>query len=190
MDEIGKSFDITQDKFYNKALKFLSYRPRSEKEIRDKLRRVKNKKNATTEVQKEQETQNFSVSKNLSDSEVAREALIDQVISKLKKNNYINDEEFIKWWIEQRTTFKPRSLKLIKIELRQKGIDAELIDSVIQNSEFRIQNDLELAKKLIEKRLPRYKNLPREEKFQKIARFLSSKGFSYDIIKEIFKELK
>src|SRR3990167_9388435 len=176
MDEIGKSFDITQDKFYNKALKFLSYRPRSEKEIRDKLRRVKNKKNATTEVQKEQETQNFSVSKNLSDSEVAREALIDQVISKLKKNNYINDEEFIKWWIEQRTTFKPRSLKLIKIELRHKGIDAELIDSVIQNSEFRIQNDLELAKKLIEKRLPRYKNLPREEKFQKIARFLSSKG--------------
>ena len=60
------------EKFYNKALKFLSYRPRSEKEIRDKLRRVKNKKNATTEVQKEQETQNFSVSKNLSDSEVAK----------------------------------------------------------------------------------------------------------------------
>src|SRR3989338_9660740 len=155
------------EKFYNKALKFLSYRPRSEKEIRDYLE-IKTQK-----------------SKLKNDDKI-----IESIIRRLKENNFINDEEFIKWWFEQRTTFKPRSLKLIKIELRQKGIDAELIDSVIQNSEFRIQNDLELAKKLIEKRLPRYKNLPREEKFQKIARFLSSKGFSYDIIKEIFKELK
>src|SRR3989344_9646177 len=159
MDEIGKSFDITQDKFYNKALKFLSYRPRSEKEIRDKLRRVKNKKNATTEVQKEQETQNFSVSKNLSDSEVAREALIDQVISKLKKNNYINDEEFIKWWIEQRVTFKPRSLRLIKIELRQKGISDDVIELGIRNQKSEIKSDSKLAINLVEKRIERYKNL-------------------------------
>jgi len=147
------------EKFYNKALKFLSYRPRSEKEIRDKLKRKK-----------------------------VSEEIINKIISRLKENNFINDEEFVKWWIEQRTTFKPRSVRLIKIELKQKGIGQELIEETIGHLPSTI-DDLESAKKLIEKRLPRYKNLSRDEKFQKIARFLSSKGFSYDIIKEIFKEI-
>ena len=75
------------------------------------------------------------------------------------------------------------------MELGQKGIDTELIDSLIQNSEFRIQNDLELAKKLMEKRARKYEGLERNEKFQKVARYLASKGFNYDIIKEIFKKL-
>lgn len=151
MDEFGK--------FYNKALKFLSYRPRSEKEIKDKLKRKK-----------------------------ASEEIINKIILRLKKNNFLNDEEFVKWWIEQRANFKPRSLKLIKIELGQKGIDKELIEETIDHLPSTI-DDLESAKKLIEKRLPRYKNLSRDEKFQKVARFLSSKGFSYDIIKEIFKTI-
>ena len=145
------------EKFYNKALRFLSYRPRSEKEIRDKLLGKK-----------------------------ASEEIINKVISRLKENNFLNDEEFVKWWIEQRANFKPRSLKLIKMELRQKGIDKDLIDQIIDDLSLTI-DDLETAKKLINKRLSRYKKLSREEKFQKIARYLSSKGFSYDIIKEIDK---
>ena len=147
------------EKFYNKALKFLSYRPRSEKEIRDKLRRKK-----------------------------ASEEIINKIISRLKENNFLNDEEFAKWWIEQRTNFKPRSVRLIKIELKQKGIDKELIDETIDHLPSTI-DDLSSAKKLIEKRISRYKNLTPDKKFQKIARYLSSKGFDYDIIKEIFKDL-
>ena len=148
------------EKFYNKALKFLSYRPRSEKEIRDKLKKKK-----------------------------ASEETINKIILRLKENNFINDEEFVKWWIEQRTTFKPRSFRLIKMELKQKGVSNDLIEKVIDDLRLTI-DDLKSAKKLIQKRLSRYKNLPREKKFQKIARFLSSRGFDYDIIKEIFKSYK
>jgi|SRR3989344_1390756 len=157
------------EKFYNKALKFLSYRPRSEDEVRKNLLNSRGR---------------FKSAKRNTTPEIA-----EKIIAKLKEYKFINDEEFVRWWVEQRTNFKPRSLRLIKMELKQKGITTELIDSVIHNSEFKIQNDLELAKKLIEKRLNKYKSLPREEKFQKVARYLASKGFSYDIIKEIFKEI-
>ncbi len=146
-------------KFYNKALRFLSYRPRSEEEIRKNLLKKK-----------------------------SPQEIIEKIISKLKEYKFINDEEFVKWWIEQRTNFKPRSLRLIKMELKQKGIDKELIDETIDHLPSTI-DDLESAKKLIERRLQRYKNLPRDEKFQKIARYLASKGFNYDIIKEVFKDL-
>lgn len=147
------------EKYYNKALKFLSYRPRSEKEIVDKLLRKK-----------------------------ASQEIINRIIKKLKEYKFIDDKEFVKWWIEQRTNFKPRSLRLIKMELGQKGIDKDLMDQVIDDLRLTI-DDLASAKKLIEKKLPRYKGLDRDKKFQKIARYLASKGFNYDVIKEIFKEL-
>lgn len=145
------------EKFYNKALKFLSYRPRSVEEVRKNLLKKK-----------------------------SPEEVIEKIIKKLKEYKFIDDKEFVKWWIEQRNNYKPRSLRLIKMELGQKGIVKDLIEETINGLELTV-DDLQSAKKLIEKRLHKYKNLPREEKFQKVARYLSSKGFNYDIIKEIFK---
>ncbi|MCL4418832.1 RecX family transcriptional regulator [Patescibacteria group bacterium] len=147
------------EKFYNKALKFLSYRPRSEQEVIKNLLRKK-----------------------------APEDIIKKITAKLKEQKFLNDEEFVKWWVEQRRTFKPRSLRLIKIELKQKGISNELVEKVINDVGFTI-DDLASAKKLVERKKEKWKNLPREQKFQKLSRFLASRGFSYDIIKEIFKNI-
>ncbi len=157
------------EKFYNKALKFLSYRPRSIDEVRKNLLNSRGR---------------FGSTKNNTAPEIA-----DKIIEKLKEYKFLDDKEFVKWWIEQRTNYKPRSLRLIKIELGQKGIDKELIEEVVEHLENKV-DDLQSARNLIERRRSKYKGLPRDEKFQKVARFLSSKGFNYDIIKEVFKEIK
>lgn len=141
------------EKFYNKALRFLSYRPRSEKEIRDNL--IKKKTPAE---------------------------IVEKIITRLKEQNFIDDEEFTKWWIEQRNTFKPRALKFIKIELKQKGISGEIIEKIIQD-------DLESAKKLVQKKINKYKNLPKQEVYQKLGRILASKGFNWETIKRVIDEL-
>ncbi|MBI2622882.1 MAG: RecX family transcriptional regulator [Candidatus Levybacteria bacterium] len=153
------------EKFYNKALRFLSYRPRSEKEIRDRLKlKVQSSK--------------FKVEENI----------IDKVIEKLKEQKFTNDEEFTRWWIEQRTNVQPRSMRLIKIELRQKGISNEIIESRIKNQESG-RDDAELVKKLIEKRLSKYKGLEKRELYQKLGRFLASKGFDWETIKKSIDEV-
>ncbi|KKQ29784.1 MAG: Regulatory protein RecX [Candidatus Levybacteria bacterium GW2011_GWA2_37_36] len=139
------------EKFYNKALEFLSYRPRSEKEVRDKLK--------TKKVELE---------------------VIDRIISKLKEKKFINDEEFTKGWTESRLRFKPRSVRLIKLELKQKGIDPETIN----NLQLTIDNDLESARKLVEKKIGRLEGLPKQEIYQKLGRYLASKGFDWDTIKK------
>lgn len=153
------------DKLYNTALKLLSYRPRSEKEIIDRLNIKYQKSNI----------------KNL-------EGIIDEVILRLKEQSFIDDEEFVRWWIEQRTNFKPRSLRLIKMELKQKGISKILIEKMINDKGLMI-NDLDNAKKLVEKRLPRYKSLLKEKAYEKLERFLSSKGFNWDTIKKSIDEV-
>ncbi len=156
-----KKNQIESDNFgvsLNRALRFLSFRPRSEKEIRDYLKlKIKN-----LELRIKQE-------------------MIDLVIDKLKEQKFVDDIEFTKWWIEQRTKVKPRASRLIKFELKQKGISDELI----QNSELRIKNDFDKAMVLAEKRMPRYKNETPKKIYEKLGRFLASKGFDYDTIKEV-----
>lgn len=155
------------EKFYNKALEFLSYRPRSEKEVRNKLK-IQSAKFKITE-------QNSKL-------------LIEEVINKLRKYNFIDDLEFAKKWVENRLRFKPRSLRLIRLELKQKGIAAEIIEDL----QLTIENDLESAKKLIEKRMGRFRNkfgMTREERYQKLGRFLASKGFNWDTIKKSIDEI-
>ena len=145
------------ERLYNKALRFLSFRPRSEKEISDKLKTQK-----------------------------ASPVIIEKVISKLKEQKFLNDEEFAKWWIEQRTTFKPRSLRLIKLELRQKGISKEIIESRIINQESR--GDLERAKELVKKRIEKFRDLSKKEIYQKLGSYLARRGFDWETIKQAIDE--
>ncbi len=147
------------ERFYNLALRFLSYRPRSEKEVREKLKTKK-----------------------------VEPLIIDKIIAKLIDKKFINDEEFAKWWIGSRLANRPRSINLIKRELLQKGIDRELIDAQISNFKFPISNELENAKKLVEKRLSRYRGLDRRKIYEKLGRFLASKGFDWDTIKKSIDE--
>lgn len=148
------------EKFYNKALEFLSYRPRSEKEVRDKLKLKK-----------------------------VDPPTIDKIIAKLIDKKFINDEEFARQWIESRLRFKPRSLRLVKMELKQKGISQEIIESRIKNQELGSESDLESAKKLVEKRIGRLKGLPKQKIYEKLGRYLASKGFNWDTIKKAVDEV-
>ncbi len=147
------------EKYYNLSLRFLSYRPRCEKEVRDNLRKKK-----------------------------ADPTVIDKIINKLKEQNFINDKEFVAWWIEQRTIVRPKSMRVVMLELKQKGIDQELIELVMQQKDFVVPSDTEQAKKLIEKKIVRYKTLPKQQLYQKLGGFLARKGFDWETIKKSIDE--
>lgn len=146
-------------KFYDRALRFLSYRPRSEKEITNFLKKKK-----------------------------VEPPIISKIIKKLKEQNFINDEEFTKWWIEQRTHFRPRGIRVIKLELRQKGISQEIIDEILSNEDIKILSE-ESARKLIEKKIISYKGLPKQELYQKLSQFLLRRGFDWETVKEVIDEV-
>ncbi len=72
----------------------------------------------------------------------------------------------------------------MKLELKKKGISDDIIQAIIHDSKFMIHSDLEQAKRLVEKRLPRYKGLNRQKVYEKLGRYLASKGFNWDTIKK------
>lgn len=161
-------FEDQVERLFEKAVKFLSYRPRSEKEIRDNLLQ---KLKLTDKG--EEEKKNFEKS-------------IGEVIKKLDKLGLVNDLEFTKWWVEQRTRFKKSSPRIIKSELFRKGIDKETIDKVLNSSEI---DPFELALSAAGKKLVTYKKLEPKEFREKMGRFLASRGFDWEVVKRVVDTL-
>lgn len=89
-------------KILDKVYRFLSFRPRSKKEIEQYLKR-----------------------KNLGEEEKKI------VLKKLEKSGFVNDTEFAKFFVESRLKFRPKGRYLLKAELIQKGIDKNLIEKVL-----------------------------------------------------------
>ncbi len=86
------------EKAYERALNFLSYRPRSEVEVRRNLR----KKDVEDEV-------------------------IEVVVERLRRAGLVDDSEFARYWVENRVQFKPRGARALHYELREKGIADSII---------------------------------------------------------------
>lgn len=141
-------------KYLESAVRFLGYRPRSEKEIRDNLV----KKKASYEI-------------------------IEKVIAWLKEKKFINDEEFAKWWIEHRARYRPKAMRVIEMELKQKGIGKEIIEIVKKRDDLETESETELAKKIVSKKILRYKNMEKQELYQKLGGLLARKGFDWETIK-------
>src|ERR1035437_2211959 len=109
------------EKFYKASVRYLSFRPRSEKELRDYLKKKK-----------------------------CDDLTAKRILESLQRDKFINDEEFVRWWVEQRTLLKPKAVRVIKYELKQKGINKELVESFFKENEG---SDSEAALKLAEKKL-------------------------------------
>lgn len=153
--------ELLFSRYYNLALKYISYRPRSEKEVYDYLeKKSKNSSNLTNEI-------------------------ILQIMAKLQGYKFINDEEFVKFWVEQRINYKNKPLRVIEFELSQKGVSKDLINEFLENYKNNGETDLESAKKLAERKLHFYRNLDETRKKEKVRNFLLRKGFSFDIVRKV-----
>ena len=179
--EIGKNLTEKQiaslveadqvERMLNKSLKFLSFRPRSEKEIRDHLLW----KGKLKDIDK-------------SDSEKAEyEKSIEKVISKLKKIGQVDDKGFAEWWVEQRQSFKQIGVRAIKVELFQKGIDKDTVSELLDESDE--SKEVELAVKASSKKIQSYKKLDTQEFRIKMGQYLARRGFGWNTIKKVVDTL-
>jgi regulatory protein len=139
---------------FDQAVRFLSYRPRSRAEVERYLHGKK----------------------------VAGEVITD-VVERLERANYLDDEAFARFWVENREQFKPRSRRALRHELRQKGVSDQIIAQVLNDL-----NDEAVAWRAVEGRLSRWVGLTHDELRQKMMGYLSRRGFDYEIINSIFEK--
>jgi len=131
------------------ALYFLSYRPRSESEVRQRLRR-----------------RGFNGK------------VIDDVILKLSERRLIDDAAFSEYWRNNRLSFSPRSGRLIKIELRQKGVPAETANEAVKD----LDDDNSVYEAGLRK-ARRLSGLDYDDFRRRLYDYLRRRGFNYETVK-------
>jgi regulatory protein len=111
--------------------------------------------------------------------------VIDKTIDYLKSMGYINDKLYVQKFINDRMKLKQKSKKMLKYELKRKGISEDIITNVLD--EWKI-DEFSIAKELTEKKFGKY-DLSNEKIINKIYSFLGNRGFNIEIIQSVLKNI-
>ena len=127
-------------KCLNTALRYIKMRPRSEFEVRSYLTR-----------------KGFAVNE------------VEDTIIKLKEARLVDDKMFAFLWKEDRDLVSPRGSYLLRQELKQKGIDPEIIDGLVQDEDDEDRAWMAVKRRFGERKASR----------RKLISFLGRRGFDY-----------
>lgn len=106
---------------------------------------------------------------------------IKKTVEYLNALNYLNDENFARFWIQSKIESKPVGWSLLCYQLRQKGVAEEISDRVL--NEYAGQYDeREAAGKLASLRRRHYKNLKPTKFKRRLYDYLRRRGFSLETI--------
>lgn len=137
------------------ALRFLGARPRSEREIRDRLARHE-----------------------------LDPHVVDRVIGRLRQLELVDDAAFAAYWVEQRAIHRPRGARLLKQELRQKGVSQEVLAEAVPTDD-----DEEGAYRAAVRKAASLRALDERSFKQRLGAFLQRRGYGYEIVRGVVNRL-
>ena len=133
------------------AVRLLGVRPRSRRELEDRLAR-----------------KGFD------------ETTISIAIERMEELGYVDDEDFARFWIENRVRNRPRGKRLMASELRNKGVSKSAIDSALAETEI---DEVADAINLARRRSSQLSGLDRTAWRRRMTGYLQRRGFGWDAIK-------
>jgi regulatory protein len=136
---------------YQQAIRYLGYRPRSAAETRRYL-----------------------------DGKGHCAEIVQEVLSGLERQGYLDDRAFARFWVENREQFRPRGRRALQYELRQKGVSQQDIDAVLED-----YGEGEAAWKAVSRKLDSWASLDEFTFKQRVMGHLDRRGFPYGICREI-----
>ncbi len=158
---ISKSLEDIQLELKNKTLNFLSHKPRSKKEIDNRIDYY------------------FKRYKDLSDSQKAD--IKAEVMESLEESKLIDDDDYAASLVEEKiNSSKPVSKLKIKQFLLKKGIDNATIDFALES--FTDDQELEKIMEDALKKASHIKETNKMAKKAKLLNYLASKGYPYSKI--------
>lgn len=148
------------EKAFQRALLFISHRPRSRAEVQRRL--------------KEQHT---------------APELAASIIARLEEGGLLDDGDFARRWVADRAELHPRAARLMRLELRQKGVADELIAEALEgldDSQLALQAARRKAHQLARLDWPAFRT--------KLSAHLGRRGFDYhnaaEACQQVWQELQ
>ncbi len=147
-------------KAYSYSLRLLNYRAQSIKGLTDKLKLKKYPQD-----------------------------IIDRIVSEFKKSGYLDDRNFARAWVEDRMNFNPKAPRVLRIELKQKGISDNIIENTLSDINKRY-NFTQIAYGLAKNRFKVLRSVhDAKKKKKRIFDYLIRRGFKFSTIYEVLNKV-
>ena len=157
---VVKDVERSRELTMNRAVRLLAAKPRSIRELRERLL----------------------------EKLWTNEEIVERVLEKLKEYKYLDDEQFARDVAVSKLRQKPQGKRRLQQTMSQKKLDKEIVDAAIAEA-FEKLPESELIEQAITKRL-RLKGKPEtREESKKFYDHLMRQGFGYDLIREKMSEV-
>jgi regulatory protein len=160
VDQAGLEVILEDDErhqTYVEAIKYVGRRPRSRKEVRQHLK----EKGYDPER-------------------------IDEIVERLQKERYLDDEAFAKLWTENRIISQKKGRRWVEMELSQKGVDNSDIATAFQGIDP--EEEFAGAWDIGRKKWKITGGEPLDRK-RKVMAFLLRRGYSNDLVGRVVRQL-
>lgn len=148
------------DKAWGAALRLLEVRPRTEREIRDRLRR-----------------------KAYDDEQ------IDAVIGRLRDLELLDDAQFARLWVANRAAIKPKGALALRRELQSKGVDRQVAAEIVEQA-VDADGEAAACEQVARQAAARYASASDWPTFQRrLGGLLQRRGFTWDTVGPVLKML-
>lgn len=158
--KIARDPERARAEIMNRAIRLLTYKPRSVKELRERLL----------------------------EKVWADEKTVDEVIEKLSSYGYLNDGQLALNLAASKLRQKPVGKIRLRQSLIKKKLDRDTIDKALDQA-FVDAPEGELIDRAIASRLRTHKKPENREEAKKFFDFLMRRGFSYELVREKMDKL-
>lgn len=159
-DRIIKDVEKSRTQTFDRAVNLLTYKPRSVKELRERLL----------------------------EKDWTNAAIVEEVIKKLEGYGYLNDAQFAKSFAASKIRQKPVGKRVLQQKLSQRKLDKETVSEAIAKILEETPEE-EIIDRAVEKRI-RLKGRPQErDDVKKFYDYLLRQGFSYDLVRDKMREI-
>ena len=139
------------------ALRFLAARPRSEREVGRRLLRA-----------------GFDA------------ATVEATLGQLHEQRLVDDAEFARYWVDQRQTFRPRGVHVVRGELRRLGVAADEVHVAVEALGAHAEDD---AYRAVARRAEHWRGLDDRTFTSRITQYLARRGFDWATIAATVRRL-
>ena len=151
--------DKRWQKAKNNAYSLLRSRPRSESELRQRLKM----KGYGSEI-------------------------VEAIICDLKRAGEIDDEKFARLWVESRMHSNPMGDIVLRRELKEKGVSESIIDATLAEKGAHF-DEYKVALNMATERFRQLAKLDKRKALKRLYDYLLRRGFAYDTVKRILDEM-
>ena len=116
------------------------------------------------------------------------EEVIEYCVEALRRAGEIDDVRFAKLWVESRMHANPVGDVVLKHELKEKGVAYSVIEATLEEK-AKNYDEYEVAFDMAKEQFGRLKKLDRRKALKRVYDFLLRRGFKYDTVRKIIEEI-